>query len=77
MPKKVMKKIEKYKLKNEKGKRMKVYDAKSVDFEKCRYGFFFVSDWEIDDIYVKSFGPVKSYFPGPIKIYNPIVIPVM
>ena len=38
--KKVMKKIEKYKLKNEKGKRMKVYDAKSVDFEKCRYGFF-------------------------------------
>lgn len=34
----------------------------------------FVSDWGIDDMYVKSFGPVKSYFPGPIKIYNPIVI---
>lgn len=49
----------------------KVLTLKNADTD------FFVSDWEIDDIYVKSFGPVKSYFPGPIKIYNPIVIPVM
>ncbi len=37
----------------------------------------FVNDWGIDDPYVKSFGPVQSYFPGPIKINNPVIIPIM
>ena len=37
----------------------------------------FINDWGIDDAYVKSFGPVQSFFPGPIMISNPVIIPVM
>ena len=37
----------------------------------------FINDWGIDNPYVKAFGPVKSYFPGPVSIKNPVIIPVM
>ncbi|MDE6625519.1 MAG: hypothetical protein K2K56_03995 [Lachnospiraceae bacterium] len=37
----------------------------------------FISDWGISDPYVKAFGPVQSYLPGPVKIKNPVIMPVM
>ncbi len=37
----------------------------------------FIDDWGINDSYVKSFGPVQSYFPGPVKIKDPVIMPVV
>lgn len=37
----------------------------------------FVDDVGIVNPYVKKFGPVRSYFSGPIKISNIMIMPVL
>lgn len=51
------------------------FDAKVIIKFQCKATF--VDDIGIVNPYVRQFGPLKSYFPGPIKISNIVVLPVV
>ena len=50
------------------------YSAKVIVRFQCKAAF--VDDIGIVDPYVRQFGPLKSYFPGPIKISNIVIMPI-